>query len=188
MCPNCRVRDYSGNPRASIHLWKSDSEFSRLNSLRAWILGEVDTVRLLRAATFIPVSLRTNLKCLLGGSHTCAKVKTRWDNVPFVTGSTAIMILASLPFLRRRQSARIRINRLWTRKTSFPSADIAITRRVNSFSSFSLGIRKSYDISGVRDSENTNDEVSIARTSCNTTRDATSCRHTFEEPTGSATS
>lgn len=31
-CPNRRMRDYADNPRASTHLWKSDSEFSCLNS------------------------------------------------------------------------------------------------------------------------------------------------------------
>lgn len=31
-CPNRRARDYADNPRTSTHLWKSDSEFSCLNS------------------------------------------------------------------------------------------------------------------------------------------------------------
>jgi len=67
-------------------------------------------------------------------------------------------------------------DQLRTRKMSFHSANIAITRR-DSFSSLSLGIHKAYDISEMKDSENSGGEVSIAAASCNTTgttHDATS--------------
>lgn len=167
MYPNCRVWDYSDNLRASIYLWKSDSEFSCLKSLRAWILGEVNIVSC--DFYFYPFARISNIS-----NHTCVEVKTQRGKVP-LSCDTAIMTLASLLFLWRRQSMKMLVNRYKLVKHCF-STPILRLRGASLFSSFSLGTRKSYDISGVKDSKISNDEMSIATFSCNTTdtHDATS--------------
>lgn len=61
VCPNCRGRDYSGNPHVGIHLWKSDSEISCL-SYETEFPDEVDIVSLARRDFSISISSRVSAR------------------------------------------------------------------------------------------------------------------------------